>query len=172
MIQLNSTDRYRLLELQFGFHIQGFLMQLNTMITRAQQQRNATAIQLNSSDFFVRRLEEYERTLSVLTTRIEQSYAQEINLIGYLQQLLCILNELRCHFQGITEEPERDMDWFEESATQSIVTITRNGEVGRPRLALAREQLETLRGTVVLQLPRDIVVRLRYKVTGVSSRLS
>ena len=45
------------------------------------------------------------------------SYAQEINLIGYLHQLLGILNELRCHFQGIAEESERDMDWFEESST-------------------------------------------------------
>ena len=25
------------------------------------------------------------------------------------------------------------MDWFEESAAQPIVTVTRNGEVGRPR---------------------------------------
>ena len=45
------------------------------------------------------------------------------------------------------------MDWFEESATQPIVKITRNSEAGRPQLALAREQLETLRGTVVFQLP-------------------
>ena len=50
------------------------------MITRAQQQRNATATQFDSLDFFVRRVEEYERTLSVLTTRIEESYVQEINL--------------------------------------------------------------------------------------------
>ena len=33
------------------------------MITRAQQQPNATATQLDSSNFFVRRPEEYERTL-------------------------------------------------------------------------------------------------------------
>ena len=68
-------------------------MELSTMITGAQQQRNATATQFDSSDFFVRRPEEYERTLIVLTARIEESYTQEINLIGYLHQLLCILNE-------------------------------------------------------------------------------
>ena len=123
-----------------------FFMELGTMITRAQQQRNATATQFDSSEFFVRRLEEYERTLSVLTTRIEESFAQEITLIGYLHQLLGILNELRRHFEAIAEESEGDIDSFEESATQPIVTITRNGEVGRPRLALAREQLETLHG--------------------------
>ena len=52
------------------------------------------------------------------------TYPQKINLIGFLQQLLGFLNELRCHFEAITEESERDMDWFEESATQPIVTIT------------------------------------------------
>ena len=86
-------------------------MKLSTMTTRAQQQRNTTATQFDSSaHFFVHRPEEYEGTLIVLTTRIEESY-------GYLNQLLCILNELRCHFQGIAEESERDMDWFEESST-------------------------------------------------------
>ena len=103
--------------------------------------------------FFVRRPEEYEGTLIVLTARIEESYTQEINLRGYLHQLIGIFNELQCHFQGTAEESERDMAWFEESATQVIVMITRNGEVGRPRLALAREQLETLQGTVVFQHP-------------------
>ena len=34
------------------------------------------------------------------------------------------------YFQGIAEEFERGMDWFEESSTQPIVMITRNGEVG------------------------------------------
>ena len=80
---------------------QRFFIELSTMTTRAQQQRNTTATQFNSSDFFVRRPEEYEGTLIVLTTRMEY---------GYLNQLLCILNELRCHFQGIAEEFERDMD--------------------------------------------------------------
>ena len=64
---------------------------------------------------------------SILTARIEESYTQEINLRRYLHQLLGILNELQCHFQGTAEESERDMDWFEESAAQAIVMITRNG---------------------------------------------
>ena len=35
-------------------------MELSTMITRAQQQRNDAATQFDSSDFFVRRPEECE----------------------------------------------------------------------------------------------------------------
>ena len=68
-----------------------FFMELSTMITKARQQRNATATQFDSSDFFVRRLEEYERTSSVLTTRIEESYAQEI--LGSL-----LLDDWPCKF--------------------------------------------------------------------------
>ena len=55
------------------------------MITGAQRQRNATASQFDSSDFFVRRPEEYEGTSNY--EKFEESYAQEINLIGYLHQL-------------------------------------------------------------------------------------
>ena len=80
-----------------GAAIQGiktFFMDSSMVIARAQQQRNATATQFDSLEFFVRRLKEYERTLSVLTTRIEESYIQEITLFGfYLNRLLGILNE-------------------------------------------------------------------------------
>ena len=38
-------------------------MELSTMMTRAQQQRNATANQFDTPEFFVGRLEEYERAL-------------------------------------------------------------------------------------------------------------
>ena len=44
-----------------------FFGELSVIITRAQQQRNLTATQFGSLEFFVRRLEEYERTLCVLT---------------------------------------------------------------------------------------------------------
>ena len=74
--------------------IKTFFMESSTVIARAQRQRNASAAQFVSLEFFVRRLEEYERTLSVLTTRIEESYIQEITLFGlYLNRLLGILNE-------------------------------------------------------------------------------
>ena len=70
-----------------------FFMESSTVIARAQQQRNATAAQFDSLKFFVRRLEEYERTLSVLTTRIQESYIQEITLFGLYLNCFGILNE-------------------------------------------------------------------------------
>ena len=53
-------------------------MELSTVITRAQQQRNATTTQFDSSDFFVRRPEEdegtyekkeFERIILIIRTR-------------------------------------------------------------------------------------------------------
>ncbi len=123
-----------------------FFGDLSRVITSAANALNNTATQFDSSEFFIRRLDEHERTLNVLTVRIEESYAQETCLIGNLRQLLDILSELRSHFERIAEESERDLHSFEESASLPIVSVTRNGEVGRPRLQLAQEQLETLHG--------------------------
>ena len=84
------------------------------------------------------------------------------------------MNELRCHFQGIAEQSKRDiLNWFEESATRPIVTITGDGEVGRPQFnSTCLRTVETLHGTVVFQLPRDIVARSRCQVTGVVTSVS
>ena len=78
----------RLLEGQYGSiwlpDTERFFMDLSRLISSARQQQNATATQLDSAEFFIRRLEEYERTLSVLTLRVEESYTQEACLIDYL----------------------------------------------------------------------------------------
>ena len=55
---------------------------------------------------------------------------KEITLfLLYLNHLLGILNEQRCHFEGIAEESERDMDWFEVTATEPIVTQQGTGKL-------------------------------------------
>ena len=41
--------------------------------------------------------------------------------------------------RGNVEESERELGSFQESLTQPILSVTRNGEVGRPRLQLAQE---------------------------------
>ena len=84
----------------FASKYRNVFIELSTMIARAQQQRHATATQFDSSELFVCRLEEHERTLCVLTTRIEESYAQEISfsirfilkaLTWYLEQAIMSL---------------------------------------------------------------------------------
>ena len=94
--------------------------------SKLEQSSNATATQFDPSDFFVRRPQEYEGTLIVLTTpRIKESYAQEIYLNTYRLFTPDTLHLERAHkmsLPGIAEESERYMEWFaEESATQPIV---------------------------------------------------
>ena len=164
--------KWCLLKLQFGSNIYPrFFMELSTIITRAQQQRNATATQFDSSNFFGRRPEEYEGTLIVLTTRnFKESYAQEINLIGCLHQLIRILNELRCH--GEVGKP-RFLVKFPTvlwqvltgpwSSNFAVPCYHYNGLISR-----LLKPVHIPFG-ILLQFPgSDIVARSRCKVTGVT----
>ena len=52
-------------------------MELSTMMTRAQQQRNATSNQFDTSEFFVGRLEEYKQALLFVARILTQVYYDE-----------------------------------------------------------------------------------------------
>ena len=108
----------------------------------ATTKRYSHSVRFSATELFVCRLEKHERALSVLT---EESYEQEITLIGYstIHQLLQWNPEratmsLRGNSRRIGEVY---MDWFEASATQFIITITSNGAVGRPRFPNVLGQL-------------------------------
>lgn len=104
-------------------------MDLCSLITSAQAQRDNIATQFDPAGFYMRRLEENERTLSVLTTRIEESFPQEVCLIGDLHELIGILSELRCHFEEIGGDSDSDIGTFQESGSQPILPVTRNGKL-------------------------------------------
>ena len=112
------------------------------LIRNAEQSRT----HCDSPDFYCRRLEEYERTLSVLTTRITESYPTEQFLITNLHMLCTYLNSLRNEFDVIVENYERTSERFslEESYDRAVCTAERNGLVGRPRIQVTEEQLTTL----------------------------
>jgi hypothetical protein len=121
---------------------ENFFRELVDLIRNAEQSRT----HCDSPDFYCRRLEEYERTLSVLTIRITESYTTEQFLI--INLLLCTyLNSLRNEFDVIVENYERTSERFsliEESYDRANRTAERNGLVGRPRIQVTEEQLTTL----------------------------
>ena len=82
--------------------------ELVDLIRNAEQSRT----HCDSPDFYCRRLEEYERTLSVLTTRITESYTTEQFLINNLHILCTYLNSLRNEFDVIVENYERTSECF------------------------------------------------------------
>ena len=58
--------------------------------------------------FFVRSLQENQRTLAILTLRIEESFPKEFELISDLNELHSIVNELTRDFVRTVEECERE----------------------------------------------------------------
>ena len=71
-----------------------FFSELVQFVANAEQ--NLTAC--DAPDFYSRRLEEYQRTLDVLTTRIAESFPMERDLLHNLEILLNYCNILRRRF--------------------------------------------------------------------------
>ena len=89
----------------FGFLMSKNFFSLGNLITSAQRQRQ-TASYDSAADFFVRRLQENERTLAILTLRIEKSFPNEVELISDLNELHSMVNELTRDFVRAVEECE------------------------------------------------------------------
>ena len=103
---------------------ENFFRELVDLIRTAEQIRT----HCDSPDFYCRRLEEYERTLSVLTTRITESYTTEQFLINNLHTLCTYLNSLRNEFDVIiVENYERTSERFslEEPYDRAVCTAER-----------------------------------------------
>jgi hypothetical protein len=117
-------------------------MELNNFVINAEQNRAAC----DSPDFYCRRLEEYQHTLSVLTRRITESYHTEQELISNLEVPLNCLNTLRNQFKTLSEIFDRTcaQNLLQESYDQSICLPEYNGGVGRPRIHVTQEQLNIL----------------------------
>ena len=118
-----------------------FFVSLGSLITSAQAQRLTASY--DSAEFFGRRLQENERTLAILTFRIEESFPNEVRLINDLNELHCIVNELTRDFVRIVEECERDT-LPSLQCNERLLGVTRSGLVGRPRLQVLQEHLQTL----------------------------
>ena len=124
-------------------NVEGFFVSLGNLITNAQRQRQTASY--DSADFFVRRLQENERTLAILTLRIEESFPNEFELISDLNELHSIVNELTRDFVRTVEECERETPPSPPSNEPLVhVGVTRSGSVGRPRLQVLQEHLQTL----------------------------
>ena len=96
-----------------------------------------------TAEFFRRRLQENERMLGILTRRIMESFPNEVVLISDLNEIVSIINNLTRDFERIVEDFERNTPPLPQ-CNQRLLAVTRSGLVGRPRLQVLQEQLETL----------------------------
>ena len=95
-----------------------FFSELVQFVANAEQ--NLTTC--DAPDFYSRRLEEYQRTLDVLTRRIAESFPMERDLVHNLEILLNYFNNLRRQFEALVESYDRacDYDLLQESYCQTI----------------------------------------------------
>ena len=124
-------------------NVEEFFVSLGNLITSAQRQRQTASY--DSADFFVRRLQENERILAILTFRIEESFPNEVELINDQNELHSIVNTLTRDFVRTVEECELDTPPSPPCKEPLVhVRVTRSGLVGWPRLQVLQEHLQTL----------------------------
>ena len=115
-----------------------FFSELVQFVANAEQNLMAC----DSPDFYSRRLEEYQRTINVLTRRITESFPMERDLVNNLEILLNFLNNLRRQFEALVESYDQDL--LQESYSQTICAPEYRGRVGRPSMHVTPEQLNVL----------------------------
>ena len=120
---------------------------LGRLLESAEGQRNTTSY--DPAEFFSRRFRENERALFTLTLRIEEAFPNEVEVISDLNELVFLMNELSRDFDRIFEDSERSTFTAPSSLNDCLSTVARNGLVGRPRLQILQQELQTLTMTPV-----------------------
>ena len=124
-------------------NIEGFFTSLGRLLESAEGQRNTASY--DSAEFFSRRFRENERALVTLTLRIEEAFPNEVEVISDLNELVFLMNELSRDFDRIFEDSERSSFTAPSSLNdESFDCGIRNGLVGRPRLQILQQELQTL----------------------------
>ena len=99
------------------------------------------SLSFDSAEFLSRRLDgRFERTLSVLSSRLRVSYWSEVQLLSDLDTLLFIVSQQGQHCE--------DLPYFalhgkrEEQLLTARVGVVRSGAPGRQRLDISEDLLE------------------------------
>ena len=121
-----------------------FFFSLGRLIQNCQEQLNTASY--DTSEFIIRRLDEYERTLSILLSRFTESYGHLTSQQSCLENVSYILSRTsfcRAHFERQLSLQSDEQDTHNG---QSFITPSERNYTlpGRPVLALCRQQLETL----------------------------
>ena len=98
------------------------------------------SLSFDSAEFLSQRLDGFERTLSVLSSRLRVSYWSEVQLLSDLDTLLFIVSQQRQHCE--------DLSYFalhaegEEQLSTARVGVVRSGVPGWSRLDISEDLLE------------------------------
>ena len=98
--------------------------------------------QVDSAEFWCRRLDEYERTLSLLLARVEESRPDLATFVRDLEILLDTMGNLREALDARSLRGDFQID--RQDTPPSLSSVDRTG-MGRPRLIISRTQIRMLR---------------------------
>ena len=136
------------------FEIEEFFRSLEALLSNSLHDN----ISFDTAEFLYRRLDGYERNISVLLARLRESFPAEEQLLEDLGNLLEIvrLQRERCETLSFHSFLAEDQETNGQALTS--VTVNRNG-VGRPTLDVSQQFLEILHFQVGFswsQIARDL----------------
>ena len=79
-----------------------------------------------------------------MTLRIEEAFPDKLEVISDLNELIILMNELSRDFNRTVEDSERSTFTAPSSLNDRLSTVARKGLVGRLRLQILQQQLQTL----------------------------
>ena len=122
------------------FEIEQFFYSLQALLGNSLHDNN---ISFDTAEFLYRRLDGYERNISVLLARLRESFPGEEQLLEDLGNLHQIVGQQRERCETLSFQSFLAEDQQTNGQALTSVTINRNG-VGRPTLDVSQELLETL----------------------------
>lgn len=121
-----------------------FFHALGRLIQTCERQRQSQA--RDAAEYLVRRLDDYERTLSILLSRLEETYRNMpavLNSFDDMRFLSFRVSEFRQEFETMSNAMQ-DIEESNERHVQRSRYEESTNRPGRPRLQITREQLEAL----------------------------
>ena len=98
---------------------------------------------IDSAVFWSRTLDEYERTLTLLLSRVAESRSNQETFLRDLQMLITFIRDLRNVLDSRTFRRKFEVDGQE--CPQTLRTTDHTGASGRPRYAITESQIRMLR---------------------------
>lgn len=118
------------------FEIEEFFRSLQVLLLSSRND-----VSFDTAEFLSRRLDAYERNLSVLFSRVAESFPAEEHLLADLSNLLGIVRRQRERCETLSFRSFLVED--QNTTGPASVRVSSTG-VGRPRLEVSQELLETL----------------------------
>ena len=155
-----------------------FFHSLGRLIETCERQRPSQ--RRDAADFYLRRVDEYERTLSVLLSRLTETYRDMpivLNSFNHIRLLRIRLGELREELESLSNV--QDSDEYNEPGPQHLNFHPEDGRnrlqnaPGRPRIQITQAQLEALHNGAgfrwndisrILQVSSRTLRRLRHEL--------